>query len=108
MHPDAGVLAGIVEEVDGTTIKLRTLAGDIHTVVFDTSTTAYLPKQPHAGMPLRVVGTTSTSDTETIFSAETITPFLGRGGRMHGQGKGVGGKGKGLMKENSPQGRSNK
>jgi hypothetical protein len=111
MHPDAGILAGVVQDIDGNSIVLKSLTGEEHAVSFTTSTKAYLSEQVYIGMPLRIVGTSTVSDGDTIFRADSVGPFRGRGGRMHAQGtrenEGMR-EGRGKMKEIRSQMRSTK
>jgi hypothetical protein len=111
MHPDAGILVGVVQNIDGTSIVLKSLSGEEHAVSFTTSTKAYLSEQVYVGMPLRIVGTSTVVDDTTVFYADSVGPFRGRGGRMHAQGAHQNENargGKGNMKEIRSQMRSTK
>jgi hypothetical protein len=109
MHPDAGILVGVVQNIDGNSIVLKSLAGEEHVVTFTTSTQVYLSEQVYVGMPLRIVGTSTVSDNATVFHADSVGPFRGRGGRMHAQGtrqnEGIHER-QGKMKENGGERRS--
>ncbi len=78
-RPESGVVAGVIEEVEGGKVTIRTVAGEELTVHTTQQTRVLQQGELREGMHVRVIGTTTD---EELFTAEEVAPFRGRGGGM--------------------------
>jgi hypothetical protein len=82
MNIEEGVVAGVVLELSESGVTILPLDGEMVHATFIPETVFHLQQEIELGMPVHIVGTTTTMNGEEVFTVSEISTFKGRGGKM--------------------------